>query len=1268
MEHAHEQLIKENERLRQELALLRAKTCEGNVCQTLEMAAEASRTGTWDWNIATGELRVNGRWAEMIGFSLPELGHFTFDAWRERCHPNDLEQSELVLREYFEGKRDLYEVELRMLHRDGHWVWVVARGKVFERNREGKPIRMVGSHHDVTERKAAEEALTRNLGFERLITALSNRFISLGFEEIDGMIMSILQLIGEFVGADRSYVFQFSDDLQLIDNTHEWCAEGTEPQIDALKGLPTDIFPWWMERVNRNESILLPRIEELPIEAAAERDILEAQDIKSLIVIPLTSGSIPFGYIGFDAVHHEMEWQPDTVAILKFAGGIIANALQRQRAEQCIQAELDLAIKLNTSASFQETLAFCLDAAMSVSGMDCGGVYLVNNEKKTITLAYHEGLSDAFVREAANYPFDSQNARIIREGKPIYHQFNRLLKPEKKEIDAENLQAIAIIPIMYKGEVIGNLNVASHTISQVPEFARKALETVTAHIGSAIMQARHEEEIATSKTNFEVLFDTIDDFLFIVDMDGLVIHTNRTVRKRLGYTADELQGCHVLHFHPEEQWKQAEANITAMLTGTGEACLVPLKTKSGELIPVETRVTPGTWNSRPVLFGTSRDMSERVRAEEALMERERRFRELTEFLPLPLFEINLQGMVTYSNNKATEVFGYAKEEFADNFPVARFTLPEERDRALLNMSQMLAGQRPANSTEYGAIKKDGSRIPMLLYSSPIAEDGVIRGIRGIAIDLTDLKKAEEALRNIAIQQRLVSEFQTLIDNIPGAVYRINREGKTAILSMVDDFQSDFSKEQFEAELFNEPSIIHPDDREAVLSSNRSIGESAASATLTYRIIASSGAVRWIEDRRTPAFAEDGAFTGIDGILFDITERVRIQEDKRDLESRLRNTQRLETIGTLAGGIAHDFNNILTPVLGYAEMGALEVPEENPLYDYFREIVQAAERAKNLVAQILTFSRAQESEPAAVKVQSIITEALKLLRPSIPATITIRKDIAQKCGNVLADPSQIHQVIINLCTNAFQAMEGSGGTLTLELSEIPPGSGRLKMFPRMEQSRCIHLSISDTGPGMDEATMERIFEPFFTTKSVNKGTGLGLSVVHGIITSYNGEITVESQPGSGAPFHVYLPVINEEIHEEPMQEPMSGGSGRILFVDDEMATVQLMQEMIPKLGFSIACFNSPHNALEAYRNGPDLFDLLLTDLTMPEMTGIELARNVHQLNPALPVILLTGYGKDIELTSPLNRYGITKFLKKPVQRSELGAAINEVISANKPQRA
>ncbi|TCD48076.1 PAS domain S-box protein [Chlorobium sp. N1] len=1269
MEHAHEDLRRENERLRRELEQLQENACcNGDACRSLEMAVEASRSGTWDWNVATGELRVDSRWAEMLGYTLEELEPVTLDTFRLRCHPDDLEHSDMLAREHFEHNTPFYELELRMRHKEGRWVWVVARGKVFERDASGNPVRMVGSHHDISERKDAEATLTRSLAFERLITSLSNRFISLGYEEIDGMVMNTLHLIGEFVGADRSYIFQFSDDLKLMDNTHEWCAEGTDPQIDALKGLPTDIFPWWMERINRNESILLPRIDELPPEASAERDILEEQDIKSLIVIPLASGTIPFGYIGFDAVHKEMEWKADTVSILKFAGGIIANALQRQRAEQCIQAELELALTLNASISFRETLAACLHAAMRVSGMDCGGIYLVDKDEERIRLAYHEGLPETFVSEASSYPFDSENARIIRAGRPIYDNFGRLLKSENRAVETENLQAIAIIPILHKNEVIGNLNVASHTLGQVPEFSRKALETVTAHIGAAIMQARHEEEIAATKTNFELLFDTIEDFLFIVDMEGMVIHTNETVRRRLGYSGPELEGRHVLFFHPEKQRATAEANIKAMLEGTGDACLVPLEAKNGELIPVETRVTPGTWNNRPVLFGTSRDVTERMKAERILMESERRFRELTEFLPLPLFEVDAEGMVTYSNEKATELFGYTKEEFADNFPVARFTVPEERPMALENMRRMLGGTRPASSAEYTATRKDGSRIPMLLYSSPIIESGTIRGIRGTALDLTDLKKAEEALRNIAIQERLVSEFRTLIDNIPGAVYRVNREGTTTILSMVEEFLRDFSKEQFERELFSEPSIIHPDDLEAVLRSNRTIGDSAVSETITYRIVAPDGSARWIEDRRTPAYAGEGEFQGIDGILFDITERVRTQEDKLELESRLRNSQRLETIGTLAGGIAHDFNNILTPVLGYAEMGALDVPKEDRLHDYFTEIVRAAERAKTLVAQILTFSRAQESEPQAVNVQSIVTEALKLLRPSIPATITIKRHLDEACGNVLADPSQIHQVIVNLCTNAFQAMEESGGVLSLELTRIEAGSGALKMFPHLEESDCLHLSIADTGPGMDKATMERIFEPFFTTKSVNRGTGLGLSVVHGIITSYNGEISVESVPAKGSTFHVYLPLINEEIPEKPKEIMLPKGVGHILFVDDEAATNQLMQELIPKLGFSISCFRSPLEALEAYRCGPGGFDILITDLTMPEMTGIELARSIHALTPAFPVILMTGYGKDIELTTPISHYGITKFLKKPVPQSELAAAINEVISATKPPPA
>jgi len=1254
-----EQLRAENAALKKKLHALEesAATLEAQN-RTLNMVVEGTQAGYWDWNVKTGELIINDEWASLGGYSLDELQPVTINTWTNLCHPDDLPRSTQLLEEHFAGKSMFYELELRMRHKLGHWIWLLDRGKVFDRDEEGHALRMVGSHQDISIRKQSEEALAQSRDFERLVTALSNQFINLPFDHIDEMICDTLQLIGEFVKADRSYIFQFHDDLRLMDNTHEWCAKGIEPAIDELKKIETSNFPWWMEQIRNNHIIHLPRITDMESKASAEKEILETQDIKSLIVIPLVAGSLPFGYIGFDAVTQEREWHTETISILTLAGGIIANALQRKTVEHFIQAELDLAIKLNLSSSVKETLETCLHAAILASGLDCGGIYLVNRHEETITLTIHEGLPQSFIDHSKSYGFDSENAKLILKGKPIYHKVNELGLKNSPILKTEQLRAIAILPITYRGEVIACLNVASHSLNQVPEFSRKGLETITSHIGSAIMQARQEEAIAEAKSNLESLFDTIDDLLFIVNMEGNVIHANAAVGKKLDYPAETILNKHVLEFHPEEQWDKARENIEGMLAGTKSSCLVPLKTSSGELIPVETKITRGIWNNKPVLFGISRDFSERIRSEKTLRESEKRFRELTELLPLTLFETDTKGFVTYANAKSFDVFGYSPEITGKEVSAINFCTPRDAAKARLHFEAIKKGRNI--SEEYTALRKDGTTFPAQVYSLPIIENGLVKGIRGLVVDFTELKKAEEALRSSEVQKRIIEEFQALIDNIPGAVYQTSEKGKTTMLSVISDFLTDYTNEEFEHELFETGRILHPEEREVVLESNKNLKLSRTSQTLLYRIITKSGSIRWLEDRKTSVFSPSGKFTGIYGILFDVTERIMAQKEHQMLEKNLRRTQRLETIGTLAGGIAHDFNNILTPILGYAEMGMLSQETDAFQQEYFTEIFKAAERAKHLVAQILTFSKVQESTPDIVSVQEIIDEALKLLRPSIPSTITIEKRLDNTCRNIVADSSQIHQVIVNLCTNAFHAMEKSGGLLTIQLKEIFADSRLKKQLPKLHTESYIKLSISDTGTGMDESTIERIFEPFFTTKSVDKGSGLGLSVVHGIVASFDGEITVESRPEKGATFNVYLPVVNQQAGQAPITKTCKKGYGSILFIDDESAVLRMMTTMITKLDFKIQAMSSPRQALELFLENPKRFDLIITDLTMPEMTGIELAEELHKTTPQLPIILMTGYEKDLERLSSPGEYGICQLLKKPVTMAQMAKAINEVI--------
>jgi PAS domain S-box-containing protein len=416
-------------------------------------------------------------------------------------------------------------------------------------------------------------------------------------------------------------------------------------------------------------------------------------------------------------------------------------------------------------------------------------------------------------------------------------------------------------------------------------------------------------------------------------------------------------------------------------------------------------------------------------------------------------------------------------------------------------------------------------------------------------------------------------------------------------------------------------------------------------------------VRYFQD------ADDTVFSGMIGVIRDITQRKKDEEEKKRLELQLQKAERLETIGKLAGGIAHDFNNLLTPILGYAELGMLTASEEGYDAEYYTAIVQAAERAKHLISQILTFSKAHETAPKIARVQAIVKEALQLLRPSIPSNIRIEQHIDNTCGNILIDPSKLHQVIVNLCTNAWQAIDKSYGVITMELREVTPDSALLQQLTGLTAKPYAELSISDNGIGMDKATMEHIFEPFFTTKAADKGSGLGLSVVHGIITGYKGEIMVESEPGVSTTFRIYLPIVEEVKEPQSMPPAPQRGKGRILFVDDEELILNMITSMLTKQGFEVITAKHPREAVELFRQQRGQFDLVITDLTMPELSGLELAAELKKVNPKVPIILMTGYGKDIEEASALSEYGICQILKKPVRLAKLVSAVNETIAAS-----
>ena len=396
---------------------------------------------------------------------------------------------------------------------------------------------------------------------------------------------------------------------------------------------------------------------------------------------------------------------------------------------------------------------------------------------------------------------------------------------------------------------------------------------------------------------------------------------------------------------------------------------------------------------------------------------------------------------------------------------------------------------------------------------------------------------------------------------------------------------------------------------------------------------------------------------------EIGVRIKSEKERNELETQLFQLKKIETIGTLAGGIAHDFNNILTPILGYTDMALEELPEESTLRFDMEQINNAAIRGKDLVQQILTFSREVNVEKKPVRLNQVVGEVVNLLKASLPHGIEIKQSIDPGIGIILADPIHIHQIFMNLCTNAVHAMKNSGGVLEIKLDVINVDQKRSKQLNNIKIGNYVRMRLSDTGHGMDRRTRERIFEPFFTKKEVGSGSGLGLSVVHGIVTNYEGAIIVNSTPGKGTIFTVYLPQhISGTMNENDSSGMLTRGVEHILFVDDEQDITFMGKKMLENLGYKVTTKTDSTEALEEFMSDPGKFSVLVTDLTMPKMIGTELAEKMKKINPGLKVIIITGYIDKIsdEVMSNNNHFEV---LMKPIKLSEFSKVIRKVLDEN-----
>ena len=654
------------------------------------------------------------------------------------------------------------------------------------------------------------------------------------------------------------------------------------------------------------------------------------------------------------------------------------------------------------------------------------------------------------------------------------------------------------------------------------------------------------------------------------------------------------------------------------------------------------------------MLGSHIDITERKQAEHRLRESEKRYRRLAENSPAVVyqFKMNKRGEFTfpYVSGALNRTVGVSPEEaMKDSTRLLKMVHPDDRERFYSGIMKSADGLEPYHDVFEGF--KDGAVIWIEARAVPESlPDGSILW-DGFFLDVTLRKEAEAALK--ASEEKFSKAFQ----NAP-LLMSITSLEEGRYLEVNDAFlqAAGYTREEIVGKTSTELGVIAIDARnqlQTLLGPEKRLRDHEIEVTCkdgSKRVCLYSGEL-----------IEYVGKTRLLSIALDITERLRHQEERERLQEQLLQAQKLEAIGTLSGGIAHDFNNILGIILGNTELAMDDVPEWSPARNNLEEVQKACQRAKDVIQQIFSFSRKTHSETKPLNVVPIIEESIKFLRASIPTSIEIRHNVTAEMGTIQGDPTQIHQVLLNLCTNAAHAMEKTGGILDIELADCVLNDKKASQYAGVGPGRYLKLIVNDTGHGMPPDVVERIFDPYFSTKEAGKGTGMGLAVVHGIVKRHGGAISVTSTPGDGTTFETLFPVTDEEVVAKKPQrsESLPHGDERILFVDDEAAQVRLNEQRLAHLGYQVEARTNPVEALELFRSQPDRFDLVITDATMPHMTGDRLARKMMKIRPDIPILLCTGHNNRID-KDKAKEMGISGFAMKPLDMEELARTVRKFL--------
>ncbi len=1145
--------------------------------ERLELAVEGADLGTWDWNIETGINITNKRWAEMLGYSVDEINK-NYSGWEALIHPKDLDNTLAALKSHLDHGTK-YEVEFRMATKHGAWIWIQAAGQVVDRDRDGNPLRMLGIHYDITDRKLAEEALRESEGRHRLLT-----------ENARDMIYRMGLPGGryEYVSPAAKDLFGYTPDEfystpQLIRKAihPDWQDYFAEQWTKLLAGDMPPFYEYQIIDKAGNERWLY------------QRNVLVCDDDGKPIAIE----------------------------------GIVTDITERKWAEEALRE------------SEERYRSLYLNTPTMLHSIDQQGKLVSVSHQWLTTLGYER--EEVIGRKSTDFLTDESRKYANEVVLPEFYKNGQIFEVcyqfVKKNGDVIDVSLSAIAEKDENGKIIRSMAI----LNDITE------------------RKQAEEALRESEERYRTLFETLAQGVVYQDAEGKIISANPASERILGLTLSQMQGRTSI----DTRWKAVREDGSEF-TGDDHPSMLALKTGReirntimGIFHPQDNeyhwiniyavpQFRPGEKKPYQV-YTTFEDITERKQAEEALLNERDRAQRYLDVAGVIIIALNAQGQVNLINRKGCEILGYSEEELINREWFDNF-LPE-RNRKMVKETflKLMAGETEGVENYENPVLTSSSEEKIIAWHNALLyeEDGQVVGILSSGEDITERKRAEEALRESEEMLRGILNQSSIViyaKDVEGRFLLINREFEKLFHISNEKI---VGKTDFDIFPKENAQVFRENDLEALRSDAPIERE---------EVIPQEDGLHTYISVKFQLKNTDGKPFAICGISTDITEHNQLEVERTK-------AAKLESIGLLAGGIAHDFNNILSAILGNVSLANMIAREEQ---SEASESLTAAEaacgRARDLTQQLLTFSKGGAPVKKAISLAGLIKETSGFaLRGS---NVICRHYISKDLWPCEVDEGQISQVINNLLINSDQAMP-EGGTIVLRAENVTVG--KKNQLP-LKDGGYIKLSVKDQGLGIPKEHLSKIFDPYFSTKQ--KGSGLGLATTYSIIKRHAGHVTVESGPNVGTTFHIYLPATRKIVAaKEPKQKKIPAIRGKILVMDDERALRNVISKMLERIGHEVECASDGERAVKIYKQAKKSgqpFDALILDLTIPGgMGGRETIAKLLEIDPEVRAIVSSGYSND-PVISNYQDYGFSGEVSKPYQIEQLRAVLQTVMKGKK----